>query len=270
MTERRSGLELGAASHILPLLVRNQPAWRKEAACENDSLTPTIFHEPWFLDAATNATYQEVTVTSAGRIVGRFPFTIARLPAGQFLCGMPELTHFLGPAIAAGAGSAVNRHLRRDGILRELLEKLPASSGVYQKLHRNIADTLVFQEFGYRTAVQFSYDIQPAPVDLLWSGMRDKTRNVIRRAEEQYRVDELPDPVRFLSIYQENLQQRGRVNYYSRMLSVCEAVLSRQRGRILAAVDSDGTVWQRSSIFGTHRPPTICSRRDGLNPAMVP
>ncbi len=211
-------------------------------AQKSDPLMPTVFHEPWFLDAATGGSYQEVTVSAAGRVVGRYPFTIARLPARQMLCGMPDLAHFLGPAIDAGEGAPVNRLLRHDGILRELLEKLPASSGVYHKLHRGTTNTLVFQELGYRTAVQFSYDIRPAPEQILWSGMRDKTRNVIRRAKEQHEVIDLDDPGLFLSTYKENLQQRGRTNYYDRLPAVCEQVVSRKRGRILAAIGADGKV----------------------------
>jgi hypothetical protein len=39
-----------------------------------DPLTPTIFHEPWWLEAASGGQYEEVTVSSGGRTVGRLPF----------------------------------------------------------------------------------------------------------------------------------------------------------------------------------------------------
>lgn len=215
---------------------------RPKGSGEHDALTPTVFHEPWFLHAATGGDYQEVTVSASGRVVGRFPFTINSLPARQILCGMPDLTHFLGPAIDAGGGAATNRVLRHDGILRELLDKLPAQSGVFQKLHRGTTNTLVYQELGYRTAVQFSYDILPASEQSLWSSMRDKTRNVIRRAREQYTVVDIVEPELFLIRYQANLQALGKTNYYDRMMALCTEVLLRKRGRILAAQTPVGKI----------------------------
>ena len=205
-----------------------------------DPVTPTVFHEPWWLDAASDGNYREVTVTNGGKVVGRLPFTIARMPARCTLCEMPELTHFLGPAIDPGAGAPANRALKRDGILRELLEKLPEFTGFYQKFHRELSDALMFQEAGYRTAVQFTYEIEPAAEAEMWAAMRDKTRNVIRRGLEQYKVFDFEDPAAFAEMYDVNLKKRGLENHYRRIRPVCEAALAANQGRIIAARDASG------------------------------
>jgi hypothetical protein len=219
-------------------------------------LEPTIFHESWYLEAATGGNHRDVTVLCSGCVVGRLPYVLTALPAGQRLCSMPPLAHFLGPAIDPGEGSAVNQSLSRDRILRELIGKLPRTSGFYQKLHRGTTDTLVFQEHGFRTDIQFSYDIRPAPRAALWSAMRDKTRNVIRRAEETYAVEESHDCDGFLSFYNANLAERGRINHYRRIAQVSAAALLRERGRILAARDKSGRlvasifyIWDASAAY---------------------
>jgi hypothetical protein len=213
---------------------------RSPGATRQDPLIPTVFHEPWWLEAATGGRYSEITVSGGGKLVGRFPFVMSRSFAGLRVCGMPELTHFLGPAIDAGGGAPVNRSLRYDGILRELLNALPACAGFHQQLHRGTADTLMFQDLGYRTQVHFTFDIEPAGKSVLWSRMRDKTRNAIRRAEDRFRVIEMHDPREFDAIYRAHLLEHGRKNHYTRIVDVCQAALANDRGRILAAVDGAG------------------------------
>jgi hypothetical protein len=211
-------------------------------AARYDPLTPTVFHETWWLDAASGGDYDEVLVRAGGRVVGRLPFSIIKMPARCGLCTMPNLTHFLGPAIDAGEGAAANRALKYDGILRELVSRLPPHTGFYQKLHRETADTLVFQDHGYRTTVQFTYELAPAAPADIWAAMRDKTRNVIRRAEEKYTVGSLHDPAEFAAIYDRNLKSRGMSNYYRRIVQICDAALQRDAGRIIVARDQSGQI----------------------------
>jgi hypothetical protein len=206
-----------------------------------DPLTPTVFHEPWWLEAATGGRYQEATLSAGGRTVARFPYILNRTLTGQTLCTLPVLTHFLGPAIDAGSGTPANRALKTAGILRELLARMPRSNGFYQKLHRETNDTLVFQEQAYSTAVQFTYEIDPQPELVMWSALRDKTRNAIRRAEPLYVIADMPDPHRFAALYQSHLAGRGVANHYPRIEAVCAAALAHGRGRILAAHDRTGS-----------------------------
>ncbi len=212
-----------------------------------DPLVPTVFHEPWWLRAATGGEFEQATVSANGRVVGRFPFVLRRMVSGHALCGMPELVHFLGPAIDAGAGNAANRALKHDGILRQLLAGMPAASGYCHTLHRETNDTLVFQENGFATSVQYTYEIAPDAEETIWFAMRDKTRNVIRRAADAYTVAELPDPKRFTELYLKNLHARGKDNHYPRIEEVCDAALLHGRGRIVAALDNDGV--PRAAIF---------------------
>src|ERR1700674_2575471 len=69
-----------------------------------DPLAPTIFHEDWWLDAATGGNFEVVEVTVGGRTVGRLPFNTTNR-FGLKMIRMPALTYFLGPAIDEGEGS---------------------------------------------------------------------------------------------------------------------------------------------------------------------
>lgn len=206
-----------------------------------DPLIPTVFHEPWWLEAATGGQVEEVTVESGGRTVGRLPF-VRKKHLGLVSCVLPELTPFLGPAVDEGTGGTVSRTLRRHQVTRDLIEKLPPFSNYYQLLHRGIPDALPFLQHGFSVEPHFTFEVAPAPEAAIWRNMRDKARNVIRRAEEQTRLVEL-EPEAFLRFYEANLETRGRFHNYlfgPNALKVFDAVLSRGRGRLIGAQDASG------------------------------
>ena len=220
-------------------------------------LEPTVFHEPWWLEIASEGNYQVAEVESGGKIVGRLPYTISNR-FGVKRIEMPMLTHFLGPGLVDAQGSANNRFLKRLSITRDLIQKLPAVSFARIKLHYGITDAIAFQEQGFRTSVQFTHEVDPLPVDELWANLRNKTRNVIRRSEEQVTTQDLSSGSEFMSFYLRNLASRGERTFLHR--SVCErlidASIQRQRGRIIAAYDEAKTLlaanfylWDKRSYY---------------------
>jgi hypothetical protein len=156
----------------------------KPAPKRRDPLNPTIFHEAWWLEAATAGRYEEVTVSSGGRVVGRLPY-LRKQRFGLQACVMPELSLFLGPAVDEGNGGTVSRNLRRGEITRDLIEKLPPCALCYQRLHRDTPDALPFIQHGYTTEAVFTYEVAPDSEETLWRKMRDRTRDLVRSAQEQ-------------------------------------------------------------------------------------
>jgi Acetyltransferase (GNAT) domain len=208
-----------------------------------DPLVPTVCHEPWWLNAASGGRYEEVTVNSGGRTVGRLPF-VRRQSFGFTICEAPELTHCLGPAVDEGNGRTVSRNLRRGEITRELIEKLPSFAYFTQWLHRGVPDALPFVQHDFTVEADFTYEVAPDPEQAIWRNMRDKTRNLIRYAHEQTELVDL-EPAAFSALYDAKLQRKGQS--FNKMIKsnshlVFEAALSRGQGRLLAARDEAGTI----------------------------
>jgi hypothetical protein len=204
----------------------------------SNPLEPTVFHEPWWLEIASEGRYEVVESISGGKTVGRLPYAVYTRFKIPFI-EMPMLTHFLGPCLVEAEGSSNSQFLRKLSITRELIQKLPKVALTTIKMHYAIDETVAFQEQGFRTSVQFTHEIDPLPVDVLWGNLRNKTRNVIRRAEEQIRVVEMTDAAEYMAFYFQNLRARGARSFLRG--PVCERLLDttlkKKRGRILAAYD---------------------------------
>jgi hypothetical protein len=210
----------------------------------------TIFHEPWWLAAASDGAYEEVVHTADNVVVGRLPYLLQRKIGWQTALVMPTMTHVLGPSLALDLpGSEHSRSLRRFTISAALIAQLPEAGHIWFALHRRATETLAFEAAGFSTAVRFTVEIQPDQPDILWRQMRDKTRNVIRRARENLTPRAIDDPSLFFEFYRENLRRRGIRNHYDLRLrsNIVTACLERCRGRILFAIDAMGTA--QAAIF---------------------
>jgi hypothetical protein len=206
------------------------------ADLSQSNLVPTVFHEDWWLEAATGGSYTIAEATANGRIVGRLPFMVRRR-FGIHGIWTPPLTHFLGPGIDDGNGSENTRLHRRLEITKELIRKLPRSSWQCIRCHGGIPDVIAFQELSFKTYAQFTHEIASGQAQELWQKMRDKTRNVIRKAEEQFTVTEIHDAEEFIRVYEAHLCSRRVRNTLdlSAARRLLQGALERNRGRIVAA-----------------------------------
>jgi Acetyltransferase (GNAT) domain len=195
-------------------------------------LTPTIFHEDWWLTAATNGAYEVVETSLGDKVVGRLPYFRKKF-YGMNWGALPALTHFLGPAVDEGPGSINTRFIRRLEITRELILKLPPASFTRIKCHRGVPDVIPFQEQKWRTNVQFTWEVEPAPEETLFMNLRNKPRNAIRRAE----FFQLDDPNEFIRFYSANLAAKGIKSNIDldAALRIITAALSRSRGQMMVA-----------------------------------
>lgn len=194
-----------------------------------------------------------------GLVVGRLPYRKVKLYNSINVLDMPLLAHVLGPVVAPQfAGSSFPRALKEFSIVGELIAQLPRASRVSFRLHGETSNTLAFEAAGFTTTSSFTVEVAPASSDTVWKQMRDKTRNVIRRAGECLHVCEIDDVDRFLEFYERNLHSKGRTNDYNRRISfrLITECLHRNAGRILVALDRDGniqagvfTVWDKSREY---------------------
>ena len=176
----------------------------------------------------------------SGRKVGSLPYVVQHLAGGQTLCCMPRLTPLLGPATEAGEGAAANRALRRAQITRDLLLQLPPCSGYLHTLHRGTTDTMVYQELGYETSVQFVFEVAPAPPDGLWRAMREPVRALIEQNESRYRIRWLDGDAPFASPGAAASAWAGADTKAA--ARVCRAAIARGQGGIVGAETLAGTL----------------------------
>ena len=209
----------------------------------------SLFHEPWWLSAATGGRYEELVIKQGDDIVGRLHYVRTRL--GPFhILRMPRFTHLLGPVVDAGTGKPQTRLIRRLSITRALIDQLPPHSHFRHCLDPSlddglaIADGLAFQDRGFTVTPQYTFQINcRKSSEELWTAMHFKTRQHVRRAEEKYVVRSVDDPHHFIKFYLRNIQASGRSNQldfkdFPTLFSECR---SRKRGEILSALAPDGS-----------------------------
>lgn len=198
---------------------------------------PTIFHEAWWLDAAAPEGWQEVVVARGGQTEGYLRF-VSGMRAGLKVCGMPQLTRILGPVVNSQAEKVESRNRANHLIISSLLDQVDVFDSVSMVLPPSFEDLLPFLEKGYEVGVQPTLSIDcTQPIETIWLGMRDKTRNSVRRARETLTVREIENAKVFSTFYGNNLQ--GETSYFDMSLidPIYEAARKRGSGTIFAAVD---------------------------------
>ncbi len=199
------------------------------------------------MEIVCNGAYGETSVAIDGVVIGRLPYKIRKKTHGLTVIGMPTMTHVLGPAIDESAGgNTLRRQVKNLGVTAKLLEQLPSCSHISFRLHGDVPDTLAFDAAGFENGVDYTVEIPPDSKEALWRQMRDKTRNVIRRAQEGLTVTESENAEEFLWFYENNLNAQNRypMETSSKLVNNC---ISRRVGRILFARDSFGDI--KAAVF---------------------
>ncbi len=202
----------------------------------------TIFHEDWWLDAVAPGQWREVACERGGANVGVLRF-LERRHSGMKACVMPQLTRVLGPVVKALAGKSESRLRFNHSVISDLLAAIGDFEHVEMTLDPACVDLTPFLERGCEIGVLQTFLLDcTQPIEKLWTGLRDKTRNVVRRAREKLMVKELDDAQLFTSFYKANLD--GEKAYFDLRLvgSIFTAARARGQGRILAAIDGAGMV----------------------------
>lgn len=196
----------------------------------------TIFHEDWWLDTVAPGRWAQVE-TERGYLRyahrSKMMFRESR---------MPPLTRTLGPVINVEGKKIESRQRAIFSAVSELLEKLPEFDHITMRLDPSFTDVLPFQAHGYQASVQHTFLADCAqPEQAIWSEMRDKTRNIVRRAQDCLSIADNEDVESFARFYAANLEEKSYVDM--RLVSaVYEAARAHNQARILAATDAKGEI----------------------------
>jgi len=213
-----------------------------------DAPKPSLFHEHWWLSAATGGGFSEVELKHGDHLAGRLPFVIVRKRGFRILC-MPAFTHLLGPYVNSSTGKPQTRMMNRLSTVRSLIDQLPPFDFFKQAIDPSaddgfaLIDGLAFQDRGFQVGHQYTFQVDcRVDLDSLLSGMHFKVRQHIRRAEEKCTIAAVDDPHRFIRFYTDNLRKTGRKSYmqFDRFPMLFSECCARNCGTILAALQSDG------------------------------
>ncbi|MBV8651818.1 MAG: GNAT family N-acetyltransferase [Alphaproteobacteria bacterium] len=211
------------------------------------SRAASIFHRPWWLDAVTDGEWQAVESQIYAGVSAWLPVYIERR-FGRALITMPPLTRTLGPIFSETktASSPASRMRARHLALTTLLRKLPPHLAFEQTFAPDFDDFLPFLLRGYRVGLATcTFRLQSCTdLDVIWHGMRDKTRNVIRRAAERFDVRLDVPPLDFVPFYFGNAGRRSWLPLCSRtrLEKLVGNAVRAGAGTVLNGVRRDGSV----------------------------
>ena len=220
------------------------------AAERSRGISGTVFHAPWWMEAASGGNWKEATVTSNGEVIARLPYITKRL-LGVVGIGMPALTHLLGPQLPVGDDGGDTRFSRRRALLTELMSRLPPHKYFNQTCHPAVTDSLPLYALGYDSALKYSLRIPPAasPAQIM-QGMRKQIRYDIRKAEQMLAVDTRLGIDEFCHFFNVCTQANNKQYWSPRFKReanaikhrVYEACVKENAGCLLAARDESGTL----------------------------
>ncbi len=165
----------------------------------------SIFHEEWWLDDLAPGRWREVACFRGGRTAGYLRF-VERRESGVTICEMPPITRFLGPIVTNASSRTEARVRSAYSIIVELLKQIAEYDHVEMTLGTECSDLAPFLTSGYEVKVHPTFLLDcNRHLEELWAGLRDKTKNVIRRARECLIVRDIDDVNQFM----ENLEATG-------------------------------------------------------------
>jgi hypothetical protein len=221
----------------------------------------SVFHEHWWLDAATGGDWELALVKNGDEVIGEMPYTLKKKGPWQ-VSMLPPLTRTLGPVIKPkpkGAGEQEWCH--RLSVAKELTSQIQHCASFHQMMDPRIseAEAIAFSLQGFNVSVSYTLKMSPGTDESdVWTGLRRNTRNWIRRAAERLTVQEIPDADVFVDFYDFNLTTRKRTNEYgsATMRRVLMEVVRRKAGVLLGAYGEDGSlaaatalVWDNSIVY---------------------
>lgn len=158
-----------------------------------ESLSYTLFQEPWWLDAVAPGTWEEVCVKREGNVIARLPYMVKRR-MGITVLTMPVLTPRLGPWFAESTGKVFTRQTEQKQLMSDLIRQLPKFDAFRQCFSHEIINWLPFYWQGYQSSLQYTYRLEDiSDPTTVWKGFRDSLRNTIKKAQKSYEVCEIGD-----------------------------------------------------------------------------
>lgn len=203
----------------------------------------SIYHQGWFLDAATDGRWGEARVIEGGNVVGRLPYALETC-AGFSVSRMPSLIRTLGPEIPALTGKSATILRRRLAITHALIDQLPGVADFYQVFDPRVTDAVAFMQRGFGVSLGYSFWIERGQTEAqLLDAMTAEPRRHLRKAAGQFSIVPLHDISEFCRFYDANLGgDNNNFHGSERMRRLLAAVTDHKTGMLLGARTAQGAL----------------------------
>ncbi len=199
-----------------------------------------IYHQDWFLDAATDGRWGEARVVDGGHLVGRLPYALETC-AGATVSRMPSLIRTLGPEIPTLAGKSATVLRRRLEIAHALIDQLPPVADFYQVFDPRITEAVAFTQRGFGVNLGYAFWLERGRTEAeLLDAMTAEPRRHLRKAAGQFSIVQLDDIAEFCRFHDANLGGNKNFHGSKRMQRLLEGVIGHRAGMLLGARSGQG------------------------------
>ena len=200
-------------------------------------LTPSLFHNDWWLRAASKGKWEQVECQRDGITVATMPF-VRHTMLGMRRLRMPPYTRTLGPAFNLPPSKPFQRAHTVRKIVADLLTKLPPHDHFQMTLDPDDEAAFAFSIAGCAVDAPFTFrfpsSIQP---EQALADCDPKTRNLIRSAEKRLRVVRDHALGRFITLSLREKPRGENIHDFALLETIFTACLSHGAGIVLTAVD---------------------------------
>ncbi len=202
-------------------------------------MSRTIFHEEWWLEAACPGAWGCAETAWDGKLVGRLPYAMVRRHGTTRLI-MPKYTRVLGPMLALPPSKPVTWRANACAVIADLVARLPCHDSFKQSLAPEAGTAFAFLVQGWTVAHSYTFQVAcGTDAAVVWTGMDQKTRNIVRSARRRMTVEQHADLDRFVALARKQFarQRRRDEHDYAALERLAGASLDRERAVILTARD---------------------------------
>lgn len=229
----------------------SEPTWHRPADpagihVGTDPPPGTIYHQPWWLDAATDAQWTCVTTGVRAGFTARLPtFRAPGRLAGRVMTN-PPLTRILGPVFDRVAGDEAFTEHTAQRLAADLVAQLPGATSFSQVFAPQARGLFAFRQAGFRVQADYTYWIAAsASRDDGWRRIHPKARRQLRRAGDRYHVDRAVGVDEFVAFYVAAKRADGQwpvVPDPPTIRALLTAALCRSHGRLLGCRTAHGAL----------------------------
>jgi hypothetical protein len=216
----------------------------------------TLFQEPWWVEVASNGRSEQVEVAWDGKVVASLSY-VAGKQRGLRYIGMPDYTQTLGPVFDLPPSKTAKRAQNKRRLIQELTDKLPPHDHFLQVLDPADDGAFGFSLAGFKIGQRFTFRSSVGQdLSKLWTVADQKLRNIIRTAEDRFKVIETTDIDYFSKMSKQ--EHAGETNYHDFPLleKIFAACLQRNCATVLVAMQEDGTpaaaatlIWGKDAVY---------------------